>query len=159
MKKNDVLMVGASSSIILACSAWLTGYFNNRLISWAGLLIIIAIGSGVAWFTKPKNTEYQEIAKYTAVYGAIIYVIATILGLIATRWAHGTWSPELVNTTESMMSKLFNDFPNGFMRTILHPTFPTVISGALLMAVWGALGSSFLPNQETKKSKPKKGKK
>lgn len=159
MKKNDVLLVGASSSILLVSSAWLTGYFNNRFIAWAGLLLIIAIATGVAWFTKPKNTIYQEIAKYTAVFGAVVYVVATMLGLVATRWAHGTWSPELVNTTESLMSKLFNNFPNGFMKTILHPTFMTVILGAILTGIWAALGSSFLPSQETKKSNTKKGKK
>lgn len=159
MKKNDVLVVGASSSLILACSAWLTSYFNNRLVAWIGLFVVISIISGVAWFTKPKNTEYQEIAKYTAVFGGVVYVIATILGLIATRWAHGTWSPELINTTESLMSRLFNNFPNGFMRTILHPTFSTVIFGAILTGIWTALGSSFLPNQESKKSKSKKGRK
>lgn len=159
MNKNEVLVVGASSSILLTCSAWLTGYYNNRLMAWFGILAVIAIGSGVAWFSKSKSTPYQEIAKYTAVYGAVVYIVAAIFGLISTRWAHGTWSPELINTTESLISKLFNHFPNGFMKTILHPTFSTVVLGSILMGIWTALGSSFLPNQETKKTSSKKGRK
>lgn len=159
MNKNDVLAVGAASAVILVCSAWLTGYMDNRLFGWLGVLAVIGTASGAAWYTRKKSDRYQEIAKQSAVIGATVYVIASILGLVMTRWAHGTWSPELVNMSEGVMTKLFSSFPGSLMKTILHPTFSSIIFGSLLMAVWCALGSSFLPFPDSSNSKVKKGRK
>lgn len=159
MTKNDVLGLGAVSAIILTCCAWLTGYFDNRLISWLGLFAVISVSSGAAWFTKDKKADYQDIARYSAAFGAVVYVLATLLGLVATRWAHGTWSPELLSTTSGIFTKLFSEFPRYFMVNILHPTFSTVIGGALLMGIWSGLGASFLPLPSPKSNTKKKGKK
>lgn len=153
MKRNDVLGVGAVASVLLFSSAWLTAYWNNRLVAWLGVFIVIAVASGIAWFSKKKGDDYSTIAKQSAIYGAIIYLGASVLGLIATRWAHGTWSPELANTTEGIMSKIFSNFPSSYMRNIMHPTFATVLAGVILTSIWSALGSSFLPIQEQKGNK------
>lgn len=159
MSRNDVLGVGASSSILLVSSAWLTAYFNNRLFAWLGILAVIALGSGVAWYSKNKGSSYQDIAKYSAVFGGLVYLVACVLGLFVTRWTHGSFSPELINSTEGLLGKLFNQFPGGYVKTIMLPSFVTVIFGTCLMAVWTALGSSFLPTPEQTKSTSKKGKK
>lgn len=153
MKRNDVLWVGAAASILLFSGAWLTGYFENRIFAWIGIFTSIVVASGISWFSRDKNDNYQEIAKRAALFGAAIYLGASILGLVATRWTHGTWSPELTNTTEGVMSKIFSNFPGHYLRNIMHPTFSTVIFGSILISIWAALGSSFLPIPEQKNSK------
>ena len=159
MTKNDVLGLGAASAILLTCSAWLTGYFDNRLIAWFGLLAVICVSSGVSWYTRNKKATYQDIAKYAASFGGLVYVLSALLGIIVTRWAHGTWSPELIDATSGLLTKLFSQFPGDFMKTILNPTFQTVVSGAVLMAIWSGLGASFLPLPTPKSNSSKKGKK
>jgi hypothetical protein len=159
MSRNDVLWVGAAGSVLLFSGAWLTGYWDNRIPAWIALLSTIAISSGVAWYTRDKKTSYQKIATNAGMYGAIIYIGAAVLGLIATRWAHGSWSPELNNATSGVLAELFNRFPADYMKTILRPSLTTLISGAALLAIWSALGSSFLPSPEQKKSVSKKRRK
>lgn len=156
MSRNDVLGVGAASSLILFSGAWLTGYWDNRLVAWLALLGVISGASAIAWFTKSNRSNYQDLAKAAAINGAIIYVVACIFGLIATRWAHGTWSPELYSYTDGILYKLFNRFPGDLMKTILHPNFNTVVFGSVLIAIWSALGSSFLPIKDNSKSKKRK---
>ena len=156
MSKNDVLGVGAAGSVVLASSAWLTGYWGNRLFAWIGLFATVVVASGIAWYSKNKNDTYQEIAKYAALCGTSIYIGASAIGLVATRWSHGNWNPELLNNMDGIITKLFSGFPTSFMKTILHPTFSTLIFGAILMGIWCALGSSFLPLPEQKKSASRK---
>lgn len=155
MSRNDVLWVGAAGSVLLFSGAWLTGYWNNRIPAWVALLSTIAISSAVAWYTKDKKTTYQKIATNAGIYGAIIYICASVLGLIATRWTHGTWDPELVKATDGVLAELFSRFPADYMKTILHPSLTTLITGSILISIWSALGSSFLPSLEQKNYKPK----
>lgn len=159
MSRNDVLWVGAAGSILLFSGAWLTGYWNNRMPAWVALLSTIAISSAVAWYTKDKKTTYQKIATNAGMYGAMIYICASVLGLVATRWAHGTWDPELTKTTSGILAELFNRFPADYMKTILNPSITTLITGSILISIWSALGSSFLPSPEQKKAKVNKKRK
>lgn len=156
MSRNDVLGVGAASSLLLFSGAWLTGYWDNRVFSWLAILAVIAGASAIAWYGRGKNATYQNIAKAAAINGALIYLFGCLIGMIATRWAHGTWSPELVSYTEGILTKLFNRFPGDFMRTVLHPNFNTMVFGSVLIAIWSALGSSFLPIKEQTKLNSKK---
>ena len=156
MKRNDVLGVGAAASILLFSSAWLTGYWDNRLVSWVGIFTVITISSGVAWFTREKHSDYKSIAKSSALFSIAVYIGASLLGLIVVRWAHGSWDPELSNTTEGVLSKIFSNFPGSFMRNILHPSLYAMVIGSLLLSIWSALGSSFLPIPQEKTKKGRK---
>lgn len=159
MSRNDVLGVGAATSILLFSGAWLTGYWDNRLFAWLAILIVVIGSSALAWYNKNKKATYQDIAKSAALFSVIIYLVGCLIGLVATRWAHGTWSPEIISSTDGILNKLFNRFPGDFMITVLHPNFSTMVFGSLIIAVWSALGSSFLPIKEQPKTNSKKTRK
>lgn len=159
MSRNDVLGVGSAASLILFSGAWLSGYWNNRLPGWLALFFCISLAGLVGWYSKTKEESFSEIAKNTAIFAVLTYTGAIIIGIIATRWTHGSWSPETTAQFGNAFEQLFTRFPGGFMRSILLPTISSLIIGSLLMAIWSVLGLSLAYSSDDTDSSATKSKK
>lgn len=145
MSRKDVLWVGAAASLLLFSGAWLTGYWNNRLVGWLAVIAAVSIACGFAWFKRNARSTISDDITFAAVFSAAAFVVASLIGLVATKWAHGAWTPEAAAPLESTANQVFGMFPGNLMRSILRPSFATLVIGGALMALIGALAAGLLP--------------
>lgn len=145
MSRKDVLWVGAAATLLLFSGAWLTGYWNNRLVAWLAIIAVVSMACGFAWFKRNARSSVSDDITRAAAFGAAVFVVASLVGLVATKWAHGSWTPETVVPLDSTANQIFGMFPGNLMRSVLLPSFSTVVIGGALMALLSALSAGLLP--------------